>query len=501
MSELFVYKPSRWGEVFHNLPHDEALGAGAAGPGKTMVLLMDPMAQIAQEHARAFDKNHEHPIVPGNSLGWALHLRRTIKELEQTIVRTHRMFKAIDPGANFDTQKTTWTFSSGYRYQFGHCQNAGDWSNYLSGEYTHIAFDELVTFLEEQYDQIRLRLRSSDPLLRLMLKTRAMSNPMTRRSSGENYSIDPLWVRKRFVDPAPQGGETLKTKLERPDGTVEWETRIYLRATLYDNPDPSFVRRYERLLLGAKPHIRAAMLYGNWYITEGSFYGDEWNDKLHVRPAHHIPDDWLRFRSMDWGYKKPGCVHWWAMDPDGNLICERELTFQGKTAKQVAKRIREIEKDLKLWKGKRSLLSGPADTQLWEKRGESGKSKAEEMAAEGVYWVPADKKSRERNAERVSERLKDHGNGTLTPGMVFFENCKMAIRTIPSIQTDPGNPDCPMDGGEDHWHDSVCYAAAFASRGRVGIPALRRENNNDGDDDDESERGGRGRYGYGSAAC
>lgn len=130
-----IYTPSRWGEIYHATTQDEVLGGGSAGPGKTMVLLMDPIAQVIVEHNRCADPNHQFPLEWGRSTGWALHLRRTIKELEQTIVRSKRIFKLIDPGADWSEQKTTWTFSSGYRFQFGHCQNATDWQSYLGGEY------------------------------------------------------------------------------------------------------------------------------------------------------------------------------------------------------------------------------------------------------------------------------------------------------------------------------------------------------------------------------
>lgn len=469
--------------------------------GKTRVLIMEPMAQIAVEHERCSDPTHPFPLKWGKSTGWALHLRRTIKQLEQTIIISKRLFPEIDPGAKFDEQKTTWTFSSGYHYQFGHCQNPSDHMNYLSYEFTIICFDELVQFLEEQYENICTRLRSTDPVLKHMLKIRSMSNPVSQRAQGENYSIDPMWVRARFVDFNPRGSEVQVFQTTRPDGTVVEKTRMFLAGLLTDNPDPEFQLSYERQLLFAKSHIRAAMLHGNWYITEGSFFGDEWNDAIHVIKPFRIPQDWKRFRAMDWGFKKPGVIGWFAMDPDENLICEREMRFQGMTVKAVAKRVQEIEEAAGLWKGKRSLISGPADTQLWEKRGEEGLSKAEEFAKAGIAWLPADKKSRARNAERISERLKDHDSGGALPGLAFFDNCKNCIKYIPCIQTDAKDPDCPQDGGEDHELDMIGYACAFASRGLAGIQSFDTGSGEDDWDEDEedpeSQQSSRGRWGYG----
>lgn len=465
-----VYKPSRWGEVYHSLPYDEVLGAGSAGPGKSMVLLMEPFQQIALEHARCAERDHKHRMSWGDSSGWALHLRRTGTRLEQSIVRSHRIFPQIDSKARFDATKKTWIFSSGYRYQFGHCKDPDDWTQYLSFEYSLIMFDELVEFDEEQYDQIITRLRSSDPCLSKMLKVRSMSNPVMTQGADSVTTKDPHWVRKRFVEPAREGKVVLKRELKRANGEhVRWYTWMYWPATLYDNPDPEFVKNYEQRLLAAKPHIRQALLYGDWFVTAASFFADVWNQQIHVVKPFKVPGDWRVFRSMDWGFKQPGCVHWWALDGDGQLWCVRELTFQGKTPAQVAEMVKEIEERMGVWSGRRSGIPGVADTQLWERRGDDVKAKAEVFAEMGVPWMPADKKSRRRNAELLYERLAAHQKGTAAPGIAFFETCRKVTQLIPAVQTDQRDIELPVDGGDDHWIDSAFYACAYASRTGVGV--------------------------------
>lgn len=494
-----VYTPSAWGKVYHALPHHEALGAGSAGPGKTQVLIMDPVSQIVIEHNRCLEKKHPYPLKWGQSTGWALHLRRELPMLEQTLARAHRIFPNIDPDVKYNSQNHTFTFKSGYRLQYGHCRDPDSWQIYFSNEYTHIGFDELVQFEEEQYEQITGRLRSTDPVLSQMLKVRSMSNPFMRREGNFVARIrDPNWVRKRFVDPAPEGKVTLRKKLIRGDGTEVWRTRIYLPATLYDNPDKDFVKQYEETLLDKPAHIRAAMLYGDWYVTAGSYYGESWNDQYHVCKPFNIPDSWPRFRTMDWGFKSPGVVLWWAMDEDENLFCEREVAFQGKDATTVARDIiKAYEQDRGLWVGGKSAISGAADPQLWEERGERGKTKAQEMADVGVSWMRADRRGRTRNAQRLLSRLADHKHGTQTAGVVFFQNCRMCRQTLPAIQADMHDPESPQDGGDDHWHDAVLYAMSFASHGRAGIPPRRRKDS-DSDWHDEERKQDRGRYGYGN---
>jgi phage terminase large subunit len=497
------YVPSAWGQVFHSLTHHEALGAGAAGPGKTEVLLNDPLAQIHVEHQRCVDRSHpfRHSRM-GDSTGWAIHLRRTTKMLEQSVQRFLRVYPRIDPGMSWMESKLTATFSSGFRYQFGHCKDPHDYENFMSYEFTYCAFDELTQFEEEQYDQISTRVRSTDPVLSEMLKVRSMSNPLMRRGEiGDNFSIsNPNWVRDRFVRPAPEGRVTLKRKIVHPDGEVEYRTCIYLPATIDDNPNKEFVKQYRARLLAAKPHIRQALLYGDWFVTPDSFYADEWNPTIHVCKPFTIPSDWRVFRSMDWGYKKPGCVLWFAMDPDDTLYVIRQMMFIGKTDAEIAKAIYLVEDDMGYWKDNKSSLTGPADTQLWEERGDSGKTKAATMAELGVQWTKADKKSRQTNAERITARLKDHAGGTATPGLVIFATCRNLIETLPAMQTDPTFTEVPLDGGDDHAHDALCYAVAYASYGPAGVAKVKKARPEwyEEDDNDDAAQPSRGRSGYGT---
>lgn len=474
----FVYKQSNWNKVFHSLPHWWVLGAGAAGPGKSLALTVDPLIQVKVEDDRCRDKHHEFHQRWGSSTGEAWHLRRTGDDLDQTIQRSKLLYPQVDPSADYNENKRTWTFRSGYRIRFGHCHNPDDWMRYRSQQCTHLAFDELIEFTEQQFDELSTRVRSSDPVLSKMMRIRMCTNPQVPRTLSEKgiKLQDPMWVRRRFVDPAPKGKTTFVRREKRRDGTWAEKTWIYWPATLYDNPDPDFVRSYEENLLLAKPHIRAAQLYGDWYITAGSYYGDVWNERLHTCKPFRVPAHWPKWRSMDWGFKKPGCVHWWAMDDDGNIWCIRELWFQERWDWEIAKEIRSIETDFLgiKWRNGRSPLTGPADSQIWEERGEHVKTKAQTFAELGVNWVKADKKSRDHNAELLHRRLGDHRGGTTTPGLVIFDTCRQLIKWIPSAQEEDATGGL-VDTKNDHAGDSVLYSCAYASHGRSGISYVSDE--------------------------
>lgn len=452
----------------------------------SLVLLMDPLEQVRIEHMRcqqdkvpeAWDPSmrdliQRNPLRWGQSEGWIIHLRRTLPRLSETIARAHRVFPQIDPDVDWNAKDHTFTFSSGIRYEFGHCKDRVDYNNYLSKQYSYIGFDELIEFLKEQYDFITGRKRTSDPVLRHFMKVRAMSNPRLSGNKGEDISIDdPTWVKKHFVDPWPDGNKVLRRKILRGNGKVEYVTRLYLPATLYDNPDPEYVKQYELTLLSKPKHIRDCYLYGKWDTIIGSHFGEDWNPAIHVCKPFKIPQNWPIFRSMDWGYKTHGNIGYYAVHPENILYKFFEITFQNKTASYVAKNlIKPFEEKNKLWDNiKGSKITGPADTQLWEERGESAMNKYMEFVENGVDWVRADKRSRETNAEVFGARLKDHDNFTKPPGIVFFENCKNSIKVIPAMETDHNKPEEPKKGGFDHPYDETTYACQYAKQSGLETP-------------------------------
>jgi len=479
------YQPSAWGREFHALTVDEALGGGSAGPGKSMALLMDPMEQVVVEHERC----RAGEIPWGHSEGWALHLRREFPRLEQTIHRSKLLFPQLDPDIKWDSQKHMWMWSSGYKYQFGHLKDNDSFLNYRSAQFSHLGIDEAGELdTKDPWDELVARVRTADPVLSKMLKARATSNPF------------PNWLRDYFVDPAPEGRAVIRRKLKLSSGADVERTRLFLPAKLSDNPDPVFRANYEANLRDKPQHIRAALLDGNWYVVAGAFFAEDFDPSRVVIKPFRIPDHWKRFRSGDWGFKQACVILWWAVSPDGELICYRERTFNGSKAREtldaigVAERIKETEEAAGEWNRLKdcSRLTGPMDTQLWEERGHRGPTMADDMARIGIYWNRATK-GRKQAAQQVIKRLKQHGYND-RPGLMFFDRCQMCIKTIPALGTDESDPEVPKKGGPDHWYDAVSYAVAANP-----LPAndASAKYTQDADEQYDEAPVNRGRYGYG----
>jgi hypothetical protein len=481
-----IYNPAPVQLELHACQANEILIGGAAGPGKSLALLMDPIqTQLLGpegEHSRWLRGEIR------ESIGWAIHFRREFPRLEQTIDRAHRMFKQMDAGAKWDPAKHMYTFSCGYKYQFGHIASDADRFNYLSNEYTHVVWDELWEFSEEVYQFVNTRLRTSDKVLQTKLRIVSGTNPA------------PNWVRTYFVDPAPEGRRLLTKKILLDSGEVVKRSRIFIPATLKDNPDADFRRRYEIELQDKPAHIRRALLYGDWYVIPGAYFSHEFTP-AHVVKAFKVPSGWIRYRSMDWGYKTSGVVLWVAVDTDGDLLFYRELSFNRMDAGAVARRVRQIEEANDEWDHRRdcSRLSGPADTQIWEQRGTIGPTIAETMSLEGVDWEKATK-NRHASIQQLLKRLKDRTGEHKKPAIRFFDTCKDTVRTLPSIGTDATDPELPADGGDDHWLDTVLYAcmyrAAAAKKDDLPLPRKQMDELEEARQRKHRERR-KGRYGYG----
>lgn len=363
---------------------------------------------------------------------------------------------------------------------------------------THLGFDELIEFLEQQYNLICSRCRSGDPVLVLMKKKRSMSNPKLADAKGESVEVDdPLWVRRYFVDPAPQGGKILRRKIKLESGEETWTRRLFLPAKLRDNPDKNFVRDYEIELRSRPKHIQECYLEGKWDSVIGSYFEHSYNPDIHRIRPFKIPQHWPIFRSLDWGYVSHGCLGYYAYDAALDVVYKFwECVFQRKKVTDFVKGIlRPFEEANKLWNPfGGSLIYGPADTQIWEERGESALSKYQEFVQNGVDWCYADKRSREDNAQRVHERLIGHENFSRPPKLIFFENCKSSYQVLAGMQTDPNKPTEPLKGGFDHPYDETSYACAYIHGRTLDAPnykgrAIDR-------DDDEPKDESRGNYGY-----
>lgn len=346
----------------------EALYGGAAGGGKSELLLMLPIVY----------EFHQFPGFQG------IIFRKTFPQLEESLIpRSHGFYKHL--GGRYNDTKHVWTFPSGATIRFSYLETDDDARDHDTAEYHYAGFDELTALPHSpnfnRYLYISSRCRSSIPGL-----------PAILRSATNPGNVGHVWVRDRFVAPNPNGRTII---YDRASETK----RIFIPAKLTDNPylmkhDPGYAKRLNLLPSEAE---RRAKILGDWWVFAGQVFG-EWRDpytgtKFPDEPAHacHVIPDfeppawWPRVIAADWGYTAKTWVGWGAVSPDSRLFLYREYCVEKKDIADWGadvRRLSQFELD--------SLKIAALDPSAWGKRGEA-KTLAQQISdATGIKWEKAD---------------------------------------------------------------------------------------------------------------
>ena len=412
----------------------EVLYGGAAGGGKSFGLLADPM--------RYFDNPNFNGLI----------LRRTNDELRELIWKSQELYPKAFPGAKWAEKKSQWTLPSGAKLWLTYLEREDDVRRYQGLAFSYIAFDELTQHPTPfAWDYMRSRLRTTDPDLPIFM--RATTNP-----GGAGHG----WVKQMFIDPAPANQAFVATDLssgeplEYPEGHEKAGqplfSRRFIPASLTDNPYLMEGGQYEANLLSLPENQRRQLLEGDWAVADGAAF-PEFRQSVHVVEPFDIPDNWVRFRSADYGYSSWSAVHWYAIDPAfETLIVYRELYLSKHTGKDLGRAVLDAEMG-------DSIKFGILDSSCWHNRGQIGPSIAEEMITMGCRWRPSDRTAGARVAgkNQLHERLKvDEETGH--PGIVFFNTCRQIIADLPVIPSCPkGSDDIDQRYASDHTYDSLRY--------------------------------------------
>jgi predicted phage terminase large subunit-like protein len=229
--------------TFLDLACEEALMGGAAGGGKTAVLLAWAL---------------EGADTPGYS---AIIFRRTLPEHKQSggFIPLSHEWLAGKP-AQWNGSESKWTFPSGATLRFASMQHEMDMYRFQGGQYIRAVFDELTHFSEASYLWImsRLRRRADFPFQPAI---RSGSNP-----GGAGMR----WVRDRFLT-----DEAMRALRAGESGTFWKDGRAFVPSRLDDNP---FLDRddYRRKLQHLPPVLRERLLNGDWTVSEDGVIDPGW---------------------------------------------------------------------------------------------------------------------------------------------------------------------------------------------------------------------------------
>lgn len=248
---------------------DEVLYGGAAGGGKTSVLV-----NIAKKFKSA------------------LLIRRTFPQLEDSIVFESK--KWFGDRKQYNSSKHTWALAGGIRVRMGHMERDDDMYQYQGAEFDFIGIDELTQLNRIPYEYLLSRLRSSSGRKCRVVST---SNP-----GGAGHG----WVKARWAawldvthsNPASPGElrwyarNAVGSEIEVQKTHKDAVSRTFIPAKLSDNP--YLGDAYRRTLSLLPEPYRTQLLEGNWDA------GEE-DDAYQV-----IPTAWVQAAQARWEHAKPG---------------------------------------------------------------------------------------------------------------------------------------------------------------------------------------------------
>lgn len=401
---------------------NEVLYGGAAGGGKTFVQLFEALWYAV--------------TYPGST---QMIFRRTFPELERNLVRESLKLYPGKPYAKYNASKHIWTFWNGSVIEFGYLAREDHVFLYQGCEIHCCRFDEAThfSFSQVNYLKSRIRGRKSD------------GYPLCMKLSTNPGNIGHMWVKNRFVDPAPpyhffRGADKSK--------------RIFIPSKATDNPfiNDGYIENLDAIADEAQ---RRMLRDGDWDVALGAFF-NEFSRAVHVVE----PFDFMKYkdvklyRSIDYGLDMLAC-YWYAefppsdVNPHGSIIVYRELCEKDLTISDAARKIREMTPPQEY------IVATYAPPDVMRHRDRvTGRNQADIFQGAGLSLAESNN-DRKAGWLAVKELLKIREGGR--PILKIFSNCVNLIKHLPMLIHDDKNYGdvCDEPHYITHSPDSLRYFA------------------------------------------
>jgi hypothetical protein len=464
-----VWEPQPRQALLISCPVFETLFGGARGGGKSDGVLGEFAAHADQYGV--------------NAIGLCVRRERT--QLQELIERSRIIYTAI--GAKFNEVDKMWRFPNGARLRFAYLENDNDALSYQGHSYTRVYVEEMGTF------------PNPDPIFKLMATlSRNPDVPSRFIATANPGGPGHLWIKQRYIDPAPLGMKVLPTEFTNPfTGEVIKKERVFIPSRVTDNKFTNTATYIGNLYMSGSAELVKAWLLGDWNVMLGAFF-PEFSMEKHVLKTFPVPKNWTRFMSFDWGSARPFSVGWWTVVPDavdfghdtrprawlddkvlnlpkGAIIRYKEWYGAKKdnngltvpnvglklTAEEIAEGIYLRERDEpRNERNRAKIVYRTADPSTFKEDG--GPSHAERMGAY-PYYIQLQRADNSRVAKNGAmggwDALRQRLKGEDGKPMIYFMDCCVdAIRTLPALQHADLKPEDVDTTGEDHAPDEIRYA-------------------------------------------
>ena len=444
------YTPSEVQLRAHALQVDELLAGGAAGGGKSALLL-----GYGITHCLA---------IPGAK---AILFRRSFPELEAEI--EPRLLEWVpEEVGRYNSSKHVMTFTNGSQLRLGYLEKAKDIYRYQGVQATCLLFDELTQFEWEHYTYLKSRLRASGRALETMTRLGIKPRVIATTNPGGNSHHE---VKSYFVDVAPPN-----TVYTDPETGL---TRAYVPFKFTDNAYID-TEEYGRQLAGLPEHMRRALMDGDWEVLEGVRF-PQFRERIHVIKPEDFPIPpvgVVRVVGVDYGVNDPFAAVWVAKVGD-QLIVYRDHVESDLAASQQAAKVLELESEEERL---HSEVTVALDPNGWARNPHFAGKKLSPGADEAPLGSIA-YSFREALGDRVvkgwNPRIQgwaildelmieqdtgitdEHGEPVQLPRILIYDTCRdliKALQAAPRSKRDPQDVDTNFKW--DHPLDSLRYACA-----------------------------------------
>lgn len=425
---------------------DATLYGGAAGGGKSIVLLLSHVVK----HLGWAEQGIVNVTTGMFCETFADLQKRQVSLIERWIPRWLGKFY-------YSKEKYYFRFKAKYgggKIMFCNLANA---EKYRSVDFAYITFDEITLSDKLTVENVVFRLRSD--------KVKFCSWSAATNPGG----IGTKWVYKAFIDPVHRvkpGHSKLFNK---------W-SKGYAFIKCLPTENPFLTDQYYMNLERLNPHLRAAVLHGDWSAFEGQFM-DMLNPAVHMLPEMPVADEVPVIMAGDHGGRHPTVWSWWAFYPPdnyhkrGRLVCFQEYSALGKWASNHKRNVWEIVNGYNKGNGIKNIITCVGDPMMWSQKGstEGDWTVAERYNADDDFgpsfnMVQADNDrpagwAALANALSYKEKLIDKPNGEqereiIEPPTVYvMANCPMVWSSLSHLIHSKTKPNDVMVPGESSDYD------------------------------------------------
>lgn len=389
-----------------------------------------------------------------------LYVRQSYKGLADFELVCRELFGQVyGTTARYNGTDHVWRFPGGAYFEMGQLESQADYTKYQGRSFTLLIVSEAGLYPTlNLLDLMRSNLRGpKDIPLRMILA----ANP----GGPSHYEI-----AKRYVFKAKPWLPFVEETSKR-----EW---IHCPSTFLDNPfiDHDAYRAQLESSAPSDPELLRAWLEGDWAVARGAYFASVLDEKRNavgpftegVLPMYY-GKAWNNWLAHDFGSTAPSVTYLMTESPGaefagrfyprGSIILLDELAAVrngswniglGWTASTTAEAIREF---CDRWK---VSPSGVADDACFAKTGHTGGSIAQEFAAKGVRFQPAQKADRISGWQKMRRMLADAGKPD-APGLYVSRACSYWWVTVPFLARDDRRIEDVASSGPDHGADACRY--------------------------------------------